>query len=285
MSSGLTRSRARGNWPQAMLPWGWYLAAFEALDVGNTELVALLWQAALIATIQANVVKDARVRSQEASFIPILDRDLALGCLTVDNSLRRAATLLIKSPAFDKLIIVLIFISSVCLALPYLEYPSYDRRCTQGDEAACTLMASLAVADIVFTALFTCELLLKVIVFGFACVDGAYLHSSWNWLDATVVLVSISGLVLGSLDQHEFGFVRVLRLLRALRPLRMISRAPGMRVPRLGNDTSGRRVAALLLGQEREHAAGPRRLRAVHRGPPAAQRGSGRRGPRRAPRR
>ena len=38
--------------------WGWYLAAFEALDVGNTELVALLWQAALTATNQANVVTD-----------------------------------------------------------------------------------------------------------------------------------------------------------------------------------------------------------------------------------
>ena len=38
--------------------WGWYLAAFEALDAGNTALVALLWQAALNATIQANVITD-----------------------------------------------------------------------------------------------------------------------------------------------------------------------------------------------------------------------------------
>ena len=41
--------------------WGWYLAALEALDASNTALVALLWQAALTATIQANVVTDTSV--------------------------------------------------------------------------------------------------------------------------------------------------------------------------------------------------------------------------------
>jgi hypothetical protein len=38
--------------------WGWYLAALEALDAGNTKLVAILWQAALIATIQAHLITD-----------------------------------------------------------------------------------------------------------------------------------------------------------------------------------------------------------------------------------
>ena len=38
--------------------WGWYVAAFEALDAGNAELVALLWQAALTVTIQAHIVKE-----------------------------------------------------------------------------------------------------------------------------------------------------------------------------------------------------------------------------------
>ena len=38
--------------------WGWYVAAYEALEAGQTELLALLWQAALTATIQANVVKE-----------------------------------------------------------------------------------------------------------------------------------------------------------------------------------------------------------------------------------
>ena len=51
--------------------WGWYLAAFEALDAGNTEVVAFLWQAALTATIQANVVTDTS--------------ELALLSLTINN--------------------------------------------------------------------------------------------------------------------------------------------------------------------------------------------------------
>ena len=66
MSSELTRSRARH-----VALWGWHLAAFEAADVGNTELVALLWQAAPIATNQANVVTDTS--------------ELALLSMTINN--------------------------------------------------------------------------------------------------------------------------------------------------------------------------------------------------------
>ena len=37
--------------------WGWYLAACGALDVGNSEHVALLWQAALTASLQAHILE------------------------------------------------------------------------------------------------------------------------------------------------------------------------------------------------------------------------------------
>ena len=35
--------------------WGWYLAAFEALSIDSSEHIALLWQAALTATLQAHI--------------------------------------------------------------------------------------------------------------------------------------------------------------------------------------------------------------------------------------
>jgi len=38
--------------------WGWYVAVFDALCAGQTQLLALLWQAALTATIQGNIVKE-----------------------------------------------------------------------------------------------------------------------------------------------------------------------------------------------------------------------------------
>ena len=38
--------------------WGWFLAALEALEAGDGESLAALWQAALPATIQANIVND-----------------------------------------------------------------------------------------------------------------------------------------------------------------------------------------------------------------------------------
>ena len=69
--------------------WGWYLAAFEALDAGNTELAALLWQAALTATIQANVVTDTSA--------------LALLSMKVNNDLFANAKCMMDSfPGFSR---------------------------------------------------------------------------------------------------------------------------------------------------------------------------------------
>ena len=38
--------------------WGWYLAAVEAVDDGNAELGAILWEAALPVTVQAHLSMD-----------------------------------------------------------------------------------------------------------------------------------------------------------------------------------------------------------------------------------
>ena len=68
-------------------------------------------------------------------------------------------------------------------------------------------MASLAVADIVFTALFAIEVVIKVISMGlitpFRSVDrddGAYLRDGWNVLDFVVVLASVLTLLAGELE-------------------------------------------------------------------------------------
>lgn len=49
---------------------------------------------------------------------------------------------------------------------------------------------------------------------------GAYLRTGWDILDGTIVVLSIVSLV----GSSSMGFVRTLRLVRVLRPLRMISR-------------------------------------------------------------
>ena len=74
-----------------------------------------------------------------------------------------------------------------------------------------------------------------MVTFGVLCHRNAYLHSGWNLLDFTVVATSILGLALqaatsGGDAAEDLAVFQALRAVRVLRPLRMASRVPGMRV-------------------------------------------------------
>lgn len=78
--------------------------------------------------------------------------------------------------------------------------------------------------DLVVTVLFTFELVLKVIVLGFL-MNGkdSYIRNPWNIMDFIIVafsLISISFRDAGS----KVSVIKTFRMLRVLRPLRMISR-------------------------------------------------------------
>lgn len=79
------------------------------------------------------------------------------------------------------------------------------------------------------TVIFTVELILKNIAFGFI-VNGknSYIRNPWNIIDFIIVLFSLISLFAqGGVDLSIF---KVLRLLRVLRPLRMISRNEGLKI-------------------------------------------------------
>ena len=63
--------------------------------------------------------------------------------------------------------------------------------------------------------------------------EEAYFKSGWNIMDGTLVIISLIDTVmivlLGS-KSKIFGILRVFRLVRALRPLRVINRAPGLKL-------------------------------------------------------
>ena len=83
--------------------------------------------------------------------------------------------------------------------------------------------------DIVVTALFTIELIVKIVASGLLFNGkNSYLRVPANILDFFIVIISITSLSLGS--TVKLGFLKVLRLIRVLRPLRMISRNPGLRI-------------------------------------------------------
>jgi hypothetical protein len=70
--------------------------------------------------------------------------------------------------------------------------------------------------------------LIKVVVYGFA-LNGpdSYMRSSWNVMDFIIVFFSMVSIAFADID---LGPIKILRMLRVLRPLRMISRNPGMKI-------------------------------------------------------
>ena len=141
----------------------------------------------------------------------------SLCCLGPENGFRKFCQWLAEHPTFDQFIILLIILSSICLALdvPRLESGSL-------------LKEYLIVINYWFTGLFVLEMSLKIVAYGFAFTPTAYIKSGWNILDFFIVMISILGLFADLIP--AFGKLKSLRILRVLRPLRLLQRNPGMKL-------------------------------------------------------
>lgn len=87
------------------------------------------------------------------------------------------------------------------------------------------LQEVLSYLNLAFAILFTLEMMIKWVAFGFV----KYFTSVWTLLDCFIVMVSLCSLFV---EQDNLIALRSLRTLRALRPLRAISRWEGMKVRR-----------------------------------------------------
>ena len=98
--------------------------------------------------------------------------------------------------------------------------------------------------EALYLAIFTGEMVIRVMAYGLVLTEHAYLRDPWCQLDFTVVTLAWLPLLLPSLGNYS-----MIRSIRALRPLRALKIVPGMptlinamtiAVPKLGN--------VLLLG-------------------------------------
>merc|ERR1719181_1172426 len=81
--------------------------------------------------------------------------------------------------------------------------------------------------EFAFAGIFTFEFFARVMCQGFLFTPNAYLKDNWNRIDVTVLFfawVDITGVLEGT------SFARVLRVMRGLKPLRMIKRLKGLRL-------------------------------------------------------
>lgn len=80
--------------------------------------------------------------------------------------------------------------------------------------------------DLIFQFFFTCEMVIKIIAFGFVMDENSYLTEAWNKLDCFIV---ISGLIDTFMEGVDIPVIKILRLLRILRPLRFVSHSSSMK--------------------------------------------------------
>jgi hypothetical protein len=105
-----------------------------------------------------------------------------------------------------------IFVSTILLCM---ESPMYDPNSHY--------MKVLGIIDLVMTIIFVIEMCIKVVAMGFV-KNGpdSYLLEPWNILDFVIVCCSILSLVLST--WIDIAYLKVFRMLRILRPLRLINR-------------------------------------------------------------
>ena len=77
----------------------------------------------------------------------------------------------------------------------------------------------------VYLYIFTFELCVKVLAYGFLMHSDAYLRDAWCQLDFVVVTLAWLPILFPDLGNYS-----VIRSVRALRPLRALKRVPGMPV-------------------------------------------------------
>ncbi|KAL9953553.1 hypothetical protein ACROYT_G040985 [Oculina patagonica] len=75
-------------------------------------------------------------------------------------------------------------------------------------------------AEYLFTAIYTLEMLLKIVSRGFILHSYAYLRDPWNWLDFIVVVL---GYITIAPNIVNFTAIRTVRVLRALRTISVVS--------------------------------------------------------------
>ena len=116
---------------------------------------------------------------------------------------------IIEHQFFEHCVTVLIILSSVALCFEDVHLDKPDWKMVKD---------ALKYADIIFTAIFIAEMMAKWLGLGLV----RYFTNPWYWLDFITITFSVV-----SFFQPQLKFLRVLR---ALRPLRIISRWEGMRI-------------------------------------------------------
>lgn len=142
---------------------------------------------------------------------------MALFIFSYDNPIRRILREIVSHSYFAGFIYHMIALNSLLLAL---DEPNLIDKYQKNSQ---TLI--LETISIIFVG----EFVFKCIVMGFYYGERTYLKDPWNVLDFTIVFFSIITWILEAYVTGDVSFLRGFRALRALRPLRVVSKNEGIK--------------------------------------------------------
>ncbi|CAF3697645.1 unnamed protein product [Rotaria sordida] len=185
-----------------------------------------------LTTQKSRVIRSYLSRHCRQTILECLKKreNYSLYLFSPSNGLRKIFQRLIVQKSFDYLILFFIILNCITLAMerPSISPISFERQ-------------FLNYSNYLFTAIFTVEMMIKVIANGLIFGPNTYLHTSWNIMDGFLVIISVVDLITmnrGSITSptesdttsHILSMLRVFRLLRTLRALTVIHRAPGLKL-------------------------------------------------------
>jgi len=167
----------------------------------------------------------SRIQEQAEAHRPInsiLHRDYSFYIFPLDSKFRQFFIRTAQHQLFSKLIFTVILFNCITLAMerPSIQAQSLERR-------------FLTTSNLLFTFIFTVEMVIKVIAFGLIIGSDAYLKNGWNRIDFFLVVMSIVDIIITLVAENDvkiLSLLKIMRLLRTLRPLRAINNAPGLKV-------------------------------------------------------
>ena len=142
----------------------------------------------------------------------------ALGCITLQNPLRKRCITLIESKWFDRFIQLIILGSCVEMAVN-------DPRDTNPKSEAKRISK---IFSALFWAIFAFEMVTKIISCGFVRGKGTYIKDNWNRLDFLIVTTGVIEFI--EVAGNGSVILRTFRVLRPLRALRAIGRFKDLRM-------------------------------------------------------
>lgn len=142
---------------------------------------------------------------------------MSLFIFSYDNPIRTILRDFVSNSFFAGFIYHMIALNSLLLALdvPMLVIP-YQKK---------TINLLLETISVIFVL----EFVIKTIVMGFYWGERTYLRDPWNILDFVIVFFSVVTWILEAYATGDVSFLRGFRALRALRPLRVVSKNEGIK--------------------------------------------------------